>query len=405
MINPILSRLNITYRLPALAVIVLLFLVGMWTISSADTEQATFTYSIDRSAVPFVNHTELTLLIVVGDSQSITLTDGTQPVSYIVQPESQEIMVTTTANSLDLTLAGYSTTTNLGNVRKAPLKDNKPWAYSHSFDDNFNLEPQLQILERLGVPATVYLVGDWIKDFDQGDWEIDPNRLIQLINQGWSVGNHTWTHEESCSIFETESQRRESLDQTSDWLHQLISRSNRPNYRITSFAVPCGDADRSAAYNTLLNEMERNGETLIQFSEAGWNSPTIYLEVSDSFDFDRLIPRDGRIDGENADGVTIRGQFDEMSDYAARTPGLALWYNTFSHGNLFGFNTETFDETMTYLVDTYGENGTNEAWIAPADVIYSYLLVREGSVVTISPAFEPTFNLFIPFVNQEASSR
>ncbi|MFK7803961.1 MAG: hypothetical protein AB8G95_20170 [Anaerolineae bacterium] len=39
-------------------------------------------------------------------------------------------------------------------------------------------------------------------------------------------------------------------------------------------------------------------------------------------------------------------------------------------------------ETIDYLINNYGSNGTNEVWIAGTATVYSYLLVRDKSVIT-----------------------
>ena len=50
------------------------------------------------------------------------------------------------------------------------------------------------------------------------------------------------------------------------------------------------------------------------------------------------------------------------------------------------------EATIDYLINTYGANGTNEVWIAPSATVYSYLLVRDKSIVTHveGPQITPT---------------
>lgn len=381
----------------AVAIGSLVFQVPRLHVPIARAQNDTIAYQLDRSGLPLVNTTDLTLRIFVGDSQTILVEDmaGNQ-IPFTHNSNLQTVELTTDLDGFKLMVGGYSETTGIGTFEKVGLKEGKAWAYSHSFDDNYHLEAQIETLTGYNFPATLYLIAERVSENDLGAWEIDAGRMVELLEAGWSIGNHTWSHEANCTVVETEAERVTSLIEAQNRLEGFIQSSNRPNYRIISFATPCGGEGRGASYSKIVGDFKENQQLPLLFNESNFG---FEMDVSSPYDFTATVSRDGRIDGSGAIAETITETFDGIAGRAANDPETPLWYNTFSHGSdLFGDNSVPFAEIMAYLDRTYGPNGSDEVWIAPADEIYSYLLVRDLTVVSISESTLLSEATYFPFI-------
>ncbi len=398
---------NLVRKSPIRAVLFAVFLLTIGTafhrghqLDAQTADEVSISISIDRSEVPIINDTSISLLIRVGDAVDITVQDeNDQSVPFIRWAGSDQILVTTTAAELVVTLNGASDFTDIGQVEKTALKNNKRWAWSHSFDDNHYLEGPIEVMERLGLPATMYIVGNWIDSGLPWDGDMPEAEIIRLLESGWSLGNHTFDHDNNCGEQPSQSVRQQGILRTAELLDNLIARSNRPDYKVISFAVPCGGQDRFEAYHDLILEIREAQSTNLLFDEGGHDQPLV-IPVSEGFDFDMPIKRDLSIDGVLENGDELKALFDSISQASAGVDGQPQWYNSFSHGSqTFGDNTAKLNDVAEYFVNTYGTNGTDEAWMAPADEIYSYLLVRElseiSTTVTLPETPAPTATLFV----------
>ncbi|MFK7805734.1 MAG: polysaccharide deacetylase family protein [Anaerolineae bacterium] len=367
-------------------------LAALPSLISANEALIELHYEIDRSALPTLNEYELTLLISVGNASEIAVFDqDKQALVFKHVPEQNLIVLTSEANEIFVNLAGVTEFEEVGTVIKAPLKDNKKWAWSHAFDDNHYLEAPIEIMLEHNLPATMYIVGDWIDEGYGWEGDLTATEMHELMAAGWSLGNHTAGHDNNCGEQRpSKEERRASILETDQILDEIIQSSDKPNYKVLSFAVPCGGMDRFDAYHELILEMRYAQQTNILFSEGGHEEP-MRMNIEPPFNFNQQIKRDLSIDGNIDNGATIMALFDAM-----HTENEVVWYNSFSHNAyLFGDNTQKLNDITTYFVNTYGANGTDEAWMAPADVIYSYLLNRDLAVVTLVsdtvPAITPTF--------------
>ena len=355
---------------------------------SANESNIVLHYAIDRTALPNLNEYDLTLIISVGDAQEIVVEDGFgEPIPFEHFVRREEIMVTSAADQVIVELVGVSNPKDVGEVSKARLKDNKRWAWSHAFDDNHYLDDPIEVMLKYDLPATMYVVGDWINFGEPWEGDLSAEDLHELMARGWSIGNHTAKHDNNCGDQQPSKEaRRASIIRAEQSLDEVIVDSPNPDYKVLSFAVPCGGVDRFKDYHELILEMRDSGETDILFSEGGHENP-LFTDVAPPFDFNRQIKRDLRIDGSVDNGAEIMDVFDSI--YLSTLPDPVgtneiIWYNSFSHNrNLFGDNVKKLDEVAYYFVYTYGKQGSDVAWMAPADVIYSYLLNRDLAQVTL----------------------
>lgn len=104
-----------------------------------------------------------------------------------------------------------------------------------SFDDySESWEKELPLLESLGIKATFFITGDFVRDEQKAEMRLGP-----LVKAGHSLGVHTFTHRRATEMWEKEG----SAWLTSDVLEQarlLAVIGGRPTQ---AFAYPYGDHD------------------------------------------------------------------------------------------------------------------------------------------------------------------
>ncbi len=349
------------------------------TVLAQTAVEYTLNYTVNRNAVPQVPFNDLTLLIDVGsDATDIEATGDSTTIPTLYDQQSGTVLITTSASQLQLKITSSSRDSAFGTVEKAALLHNKQWAWSHGFDDNVNFGPSMDLWEAKGWAGSINLIGELVSDTRDEPWIVDQANAIRRLNKGWSLAGHGWKSD--CSDTNIE-----AIEQVYGLLDTLVSHtdSNRPGYFPTGFAAPCFIAD----YHPLVLAMRDAGNTTIQFNESGdtymmvvdpgaTSVPTgAYQFKSQLLDYDAPIGRDLRIDF---------GTFEEVKsaiDWAANNSNASthIWYNTGGHGN----HETSHAPVLNYIYDTYGPGGTDEVWVAPSDHIYSYLLVRDNSQVTL----------------------
>lgn len=344
--------------------------------ATASPQYVTLVYTVDRSALPLLTFNELTLLIHVGDVTAVHVVGDDKPIPFEYDRASGTVMVTSDVETLRLLLVNPATLDGVGEFEKAVLKNDWRWAWSHGLDDNVYLTGAIEAFERHGWRATLFMIAKDVSDTrDDTSWIIDAAPLQRLLARGWSVGNHTWDHQ--CDETKV---KRETVVQGYERLREVIDGSERPDYRLISFAAPCF----KSAYHPIIKEMVAEGITEVQFNESGSDfrvivdpgavTYTVGARNAVPFSYNRPIGRDPSID------VGLEQALDQIEWIVTHTaPDRHLWYNTISHGS-----DEELDEVLEYVFYRYGPGGPDEVWVAPSDEIYSYLLVRDRSVVTFN---------------------
>ncbi|MEM7504242.1 MAG: hypothetical protein AAF417_19535, partial [Pseudomonadota bacterium] len=188
------------------------------------------------------------------------------------------------------------------------------------------------------------------------------------------MGNHTWSHE-CYGGFDYSQTVLDGYDR----LTEIVAESSRPDYLVTGFAAPCFDANYHPPFlqlrtttNQLFNE---SGSTHFTLLEAGATADYVNAgQTAVRFDPDAPIGRDGRIVWDpNAAIAAI--------DWVANS-NRPIWYNSLAHGN--------GEVGIGQIVDHIDSNYRHEAWVAPADEIYSYVLLRDNISVYEAGAAPPT---------------
>jgi peptidoglycan/xylan/chitin deacetylase (PgdA/CDA1 family) len=123
------------------------------------------------------------------------------------------------------------------------LKTLPVWSVAVTFDDAYAsvVSHGLPTLTRLGIPATVFVIGGRVGGDNQwpGQWRsIPPMRLADvaelraLVEAGISIGSHSWSHAVLCDLEPTRLQAE--IETSADRLEQLLQ------VPVRHFAYPYG---------------------------------------------------------------------------------------------------------------------------------------------------------------------
>lgn len=98
-----------------------------------------------------------------------------------------------------------------------------------TFDDGPTIETPkvLELLKKYNVKATFFCIGKQIEKY--------PDILQQVIDEGHTVGNHTYSHSPKMSLWKTEAVLKE-LTKTDEIIHNIVgvrSKLYRPPYGVT----------------------------------------------------------------------------------------------------------------------------------------------------------------------------
>ncbi|MEM9777288.1 MAG: polysaccharide deacetylase family protein, partial [Chloroflexota bacterium] len=209
----------------------ILLLVSTYQPANTQANNQIIVYTIDRAAVPLLYHNDLTLIVNVGDAQSISVLDENgSAIPFQAGPAAQEITFSTDSDTVRLNLNTVQPSPSLGEFRKAPLKNNFLWAYSHGFDDNYGLDDTRNAFLERDVPATYNIVADWVKVIPGWPGDFTPAELDEILDAGWGLNNHTWDHEmadfegaNGCSDTSlTYADRKADVLATADRLEQIL---------------------------------------------------------------------------------------------------------------------------------------------------------------------------------------
>lgn len=377
------------FRTPVLLILAMLSImvsiigIGRWkpvrVAAQSQTDYALI-YAIDYSNVPPLTYQELTWQIDVGPITDAVVVVDNEPVSHTYDSATGILQFTTDGSSIEIGLTDVANVSAIGSLQPATLKEDKKWAWSIGFDDNVLLKTTLSMMESYGYLGTIFQIAKDIDDTRVESWIIDKPDMITYLNNGWSLGNHTWTHE--CG---QAGDRTATIVDGYNRITQIVGESNRPDYKVISFAAPCFDAN----YHPYILNMRDSGTTAVQFNESGSNFPMVVDpgQTTDftldgrtvyAFDVDDPIARDFRIEYDVPNAIA---ELDWIASQASASRH--FWHNSLSHGS----NLSEVQQVVAHLDSNYGTNGTDEVWIAPSDHIYSYLLVRDNVTAALVDSY------------------
>jgi hypothetical protein len=327
-------------------------------------ETTVLAYTIDRSAVPALYYTALTLVVDIGVGNSAVVT-GDGQVSYRLDEERGVTVVTTEGNHFQVEVSGSEPVP--GSVTPALLKEEKAWAWSIGLDDNTYQKEGIALMRQAGYRGTLFPIADRIHDTRNEGWIMDAPYMRELIAAGWSIGNHTWDHNCNAATISDA-----TVIAAYERLRGIVDAAGLADYRMIAFAAPCF----ASAYNPIIEGMAANGDYEVLYNESG---PGYLLDVAPGAP--DVVYRDGRsIVGWNParrigrDGNSNESRLATMDWVAANaTRERPLWYNVLVHS--------LSAATIQPYLDRLAQHD-DSVWAAPSDEIYSYLLLRERAAVT-----------------------
>lgn len=351
----------------------LLLCLGLWSAwadepatqgSPPRLHEVRLRYRVDSSRVPsWVTLRETTLIVTIGPAiDVVSLGDG-EPLPCIY--DGQRALITTDASEIEIIVTEPTwEMAAMGAISLAPLRNDKLWALSITLDDGYKSQATTAktLLDRYGYAATIALVGSWIgKTTTHGEFAT-AEELQAVVDAGWQLANHTDKHLRAAEIGSTPAVIRDLLDANAN-IEAAV-----PGYVPLMFTSPFVDPDFEPIVITYRDIL---GFRLVQ--TYGWEVRQV---EPGTFHGDDEIPFTLGRTQLLYDG----SQFDEMHRRASQDPQTRWWLSLHSHEVAPACDcVETATDT---LYRTYGAGGADEVWVAPAPVVYQYLIVRDRLTVS-----------------------
>ena len=392
-VSPPLGR-RLGLLLCALVLAVLGFLPALGIADSAPNT-VFVRYTLDRSQIPsWVTHQDLTLRIEVGAAESVWAWGDGQPLVVRHDPQSGIAIVTTDASELLLAARGEGLSQESIRASVATLKEDKLWAYSLTFDDGRLSVYQYALpeLARYGYRAAIAVIGGWLdlpNALEKGYCRAE--ELLQILAAGWSLFNHSYTHGSINTI---------SLGEA---LNCQNAMSQHLGYQPTVFTVPDTNAEVDQRWIPIIDSnIPLLGLQVMQLS-TGWEG-TPFTLVDQPITLGSATYKMGRLDYANGARRPPQGYFDDAHTRATTGRPQHTWISLHGHDpNPLSSDPArvqewcSLAESSAYLYHTYGAGGTDEVWMAPADEVFQYLVVRsyvliahsEGTPQEVGPTVQP----------------
>jgi hypothetical protein len=283
-------------------------------------------------------------------------------------------------------------------VTKAPLRYDKEFAYSLTFDDgsadayvsglpalqggfvagNGTTYSQLNFTDGCGNTLPFRAGVAWNAASGIGIDNHTGNvlgmmtwsQLDELYDKGWDVLNHSFSHKARWLGAMT------ATDYANEITRNLPETRNKTRNRIEmpAFVVPSGDGYyQDIAY--------AQGQKIV-FDQSPNSVGIGGLSVGNSIpQFGQVVHR-SEVDQQVTTGGNMIGN---VANRAAG--GERIWYNEFTHrisnfGSSAGLPFVNFRNHVERIASRWGKNGTDKMWMAPLQEVFEYLTVRQTATYT-----------------------
>lgn len=297
-------------------------------------------------------------------------------------------------------------------VSVAPLKYNKDFAYSFTWDDAYDdaYTCAFHLLNGGRVPLNDVLYSQlfytdgcgnkipfrggiaWNSDntigidvhtgnvSDRMTWK----QLDTLYSNGWDVFNHSFSHKSDATQVMTPTDYKNEITLNPPALRQnTVAKIETP-----MFVIPFGDTNyvnyaRNQSYNAVFNQ---SGDVI------GYGG----LNIDKDIDFSKVIHRQLL-----EESLTSLHFFDSVALRSQK--GVHYWYNEFTHRiddvTSTGFNFYIVNNYFNKIANTNGAvgNGKDNIWMAPLQEVAEYLTMRKNL------AFQTKINASVVEVNFDFS--
>ena len=328
----------------------------------------TLSFTVNRSSLPaWVTYRDVTYQVVVGDVDDVSVVGDGEPVAAVYDPQNKRVMFSTPATNIQLALTNSTwDAAQLGAVRVTPLRDDKRWAFSLTFDDGYDSVYTLAraYLGRYGYTGGVPLIGRYLDNNHMGAYTyLTDAQVRELYTSGWGIFNHSYGHLYVSNFATTQAALNDVLA-----AQNRISQGVAPvdaGFRPSVFTAPFVDM----AYFPIV----RDNAALLGLRLFQGSGSEIRQVDTLSYGADGFLTM-----GRN--GIRhIDPDIDTVHGLVASYPNNHYWLSLHTHTVDAGC--DPVETSADYLYATYGAGGTDEVWVAPADRIHQYLLTRDYSVV------------------------
>lgn len=196
-------------------------------------------------------------------------------------------------------------------------------------------------------------------------------QLDTLYDLNWDVFNHSFDHKSALESVLTDQDYRDEIDKNAT----TIRAGTKKHIETPLFVIPSGDAKYAAfafqkGYKAIFNQ---TGDVI------GLGGLNVDVPVT----FDRVIFRSLLYEGIN--------QVNPIDEVVKKSVnGAHYWFNEFNHrvDDFFGTNKEltfaTFESHLKYIAGRWGKNGSDQMWMAPLQEVSEYFYMRQGLKYSVS---------------------
>ncbi len=351
------------------ALVLALLLIAGVDLFAADKQYA---FALDYSAIPAdIFKKQITISVSVGTAASCNVTaDGVSIANnYNAAAGTCWFSLTRTAASVVVTAVNW-TAGGTGAATKTTLFNNKKWAYSFTFDDNYAADYTIvyPYFSARNLRAGIGVVTNWIG----GGGYLNRTQLDALFNAGWSIINHSVSHPQgtiSCS----------NLAANIGAAKTTLESWYPTNYKNIWYIYPYLEMGYKTCLSTAGYVRGAEGVDGTNYVD---NFPTDFYNTY----------RHGLY--ANVPAATANGWADSAASNAR-----PVWMITFTHNTVAGSgspgtydtNQATLESHINYVYTTYGEGGTTKnMWFAPSDEVLMYLYTRQYLVISAVAVQTPT---------------
>ncbi|TDO94521.1 polysaccharide deacetylase family protein [Flavobacterium sp. 245] len=288
-------------------------------------------------------------------------------------------------------------------IKVAPLKYNKHFAYSFTLDDGYR---------STYLTAFPLLNGGKISNSDKNEWKIDQggdgttsnglfysdgfgnkipfklalavnggairdlpanrghlswSEIKEMYNAGWDILNHGFHHA-----------TKHGTNYLTEVIENTASIKQNLDFTMSHFVVPGGEGD--AGYHL---EYEKDALANGFFSVASYTGVGPVFKVDSKVNLDKMITARTFVQSsKDTTSFKTMDRYLKTLDSIVKQPN-SLWFNEFTHGtgntNLWNLSMRfpDFKYYMTTIADKYGIKGNDSIWMAPWQEVYEYIWLRD----------------------------